>query len=325
MISIIIPAYNNEKKIEVCLKSLMKQTCSDIEIIVVNDGSSDMTGKIVDKVSQLDHRIIAVHKPNGGVSSARNVGISKATGEYIMFVDSDDEVESNYCEEMLKAMLQSNADMIVCGYIVNQETRIVLPTEKDLIKILQSQEAFLELYLNNRTCICVPWNKMYKREKILDGFDEERAWGEDLIFNINYLQNCSSVALLGKSLYHYTVNNIGTSLNKNSYQIIQNLKKNLDCIMQYFRNDIETLQRLQDQYYYEFYYYCKLICKTDYEKVRMFCREMLEIGNYKDIVNDIMPITTKAKILKFALKKGLFLIVFMLIWIQEVLKEGVKE
>ena len=114
MISIIIPVYNVSKYLDKCLKSVVTQTYSNIQIILVNDGSTDNSGEICEKWCKKDKRIEVIHKRNGGLSNARNVGIERAQGEYLMFVDSDDIISDDLCELLHDRLLENNADLAIC-------------------------------------------------------------------------------------------------------------------------------------------------------------------------------------------------------------------
>ena len=116
LISIIVPAYNIEKFVERCLESISAQTYQDLEIIVVDDGSTDSTAEVIDQYRKKDDRVIAIHKQNGGVSTARSAGLAIATGEYIGFVDGDDYIEPQMFERLLTNMRKYGADISHCGY-----------------------------------------------------------------------------------------------------------------------------------------------------------------------------------------------------------------
>ena len=115
-ISVIIPVYNIERYIGKCLESIVGQTLKEIEIIVVDDGSTDDSSRIIDRYARTDSRIVAIHKTNGGVVSARNCGIARATGSYILFVDGDDHLESDTCERLLKKAQATRADMVIMRF-----------------------------------------------------------------------------------------------------------------------------------------------------------------------------------------------------------------
>ena len=122
-VSVIIPVYNVEKYLVECLNSVTNQTLKDIEIICVNDGSTDNSADILDNYAQKDSRIIVIHKENEGVSVARNLGIDKSTGEYLMFVDSDDILTLTACQKAYDTVTKDNSDMLIYGYsILNSGT-----------------------------------------------------------------------------------------------------------------------------------------------------------------------------------------------------------
>ncbi len=205
-LSVIVPVYNVEKYLPACLDSILKQTGFEFEIILVDDGSTDSSSKICDEYSKRDSRIRVLHESNRGVSVARNTGVSWATGEYVAFVDSDDElVPDAYqtCASYIEKNLE--VDCLIYGYhvIKYQKTYSIIPkagiyTRCDLGK------AYTELLLS--FLINSPWNKIYRREVISSSgayFPKEMALGEDLIYNNCYLRKCQQVAVLGKVLYNY--------------------------------------------------------------------------------------------------------------------------
>lgn len=126
LISIIVPVYNVEEYLPKCLDSIINQTYKNLEIIVVNDGSTDNSGKICDEYGERDYRIMVIHKANRGVSSSRNIGIKNASGEYILFVDSDDEIEKDYVNVMARAVTNSDCDLVISNI-----TDIFNKTEKN--------------------------------------------------------------------------------------------------------------------------------------------------------------------------------------------------
>jgi len=115
LISIIVPVYNSQSFLNECVDSILAQTHQNIEVILVDDGSIDQTGFICDEYARLDARVVVVHKSNGGVSAARNTGLDKAQGEYILFVDADDYIDPDMCQTLLIRILEKNADIAVCG------------------------------------------------------------------------------------------------------------------------------------------------------------------------------------------------------------------
>ena len=125
-ISIIIPVYNVEKYLNKCLNSVIEQTYKNIEVILIDDGSTDNSGKICDEYAKNDIRIKIIHQQNGGVSTARNNGLEHATGKYITFVDSDDYIEKEMIETMAKKIMKKNADIVICGVTDRDEENNII-------------------------------------------------------------------------------------------------------------------------------------------------------------------------------------------------------
>lgn len=218
MISVIVPVYNVEKYLDNCIESIINQTYSDLEIILVDDGSSDNSSKICDDWSEKDNRIIVLHQENQGVSSARNNGLRLAKGEYIGFVDSDDYIESKMYEILLNKLLEDNSDISVCSsYVVDKNG--VVKTDTSLGNQQYSQEEAVKLisYKMNNSL----WNKLFKAELIKNcRFDENHTFGEDHLILLQILKNVNKVSFTNHSLYYYVQreNSItGMSFNKKSF------------------------------------------------------------------------------------------------------------
>ena len=165
-VSVILPIYCVEKYLEQCIDSILVQTCSDLEIILVNDGSTDHCGNICDKYSAKDSRIRVIHKKNGGVSSARNVGLDIAVGEYIAFIDPDDTVHSRYIEILLDLCQRYDCDIAQCDFLAIAEDSVKLPFgQRQRIDILNNRQALSKLCsANEEVRYVVPWGKIYKRD-----------------------------------------------------------------------------------------------------------------------------------------------------------------
>lgn len=163
-ISIVVPIYMVENYLEECIDSILNQTYENLQIILVDDGSLDRCGEIVEHYKNIDNRIHVIHKINGGISSARNTGIERADGDYIAFVDSDDVLDSYYVEKMLGIALNYDADIAGCGFTtITDGTSINRDTDHVTInKLMSSDQAILEMYKNDSIGWNV-WNKLYKR------------------------------------------------------------------------------------------------------------------------------------------------------------------
>lgn len=208
LISIIIPIYNVEKYLERCLESVICQTYRNLEIILINDGSTDNSSKICDKYAKKDHRIIVIHKENGGVSSARNRGIELAKGEYIGFVDSDDYIEPNMYEELYNEAVISDADIVMANYIVKtgkNEKKHFVDKGKDVL----NKEKFYDNLLDNYFQGYLP-TKLFNRRIIFSKnelilLNDTINIYEDLLFLANIAKNGNKFVFINKYLYNYCI------------------------------------------------------------------------------------------------------------------------
>lgn len=206
MISVIVPVYNVEKYLNKCVESIVNQTYKDLEIILVDDGSPDNCNIICDQWVQKDSRIKVIHKKNGGVSNARNVGLENATGNYIAFVDSDDYVDPKMFEELLNSIICNKSEIAVCkAFTISLDGKISeTTTEITNDFTLDRDEAALFLFnaMNNAL-----WNKLFKKALIDDiRFEAGKTFGEDPYFLVQALSKCSKVSFVSKPLYYYRKN-----------------------------------------------------------------------------------------------------------------------
>lgn len=292
-ISIIVPIYNAEKTINRCIDSLLKQTYKNIEIILINDGSIDNSLLICKNYAAKDKRVVVINKSNGGVSSARNAGIVKVSGNYIMFCDSDDYVYDNWCEEMYK-MYKDNY-LIMCGYNMIKDKKIInsiIP--KSISKIVDKNKVMeLENY-----GFFSPFNKLYNAKIIKNNniyFDSNLNFGEDLIFNLSYLMHISKgVLLVDKALYAYDVTN-DESLSKvftiNLIDQIYYFYKQVKELMKKIGiNDIYQEKILHNHVYNDIERYIYDIVFTDcidYHKKIKVINYILNSDTYQECIKDI--------------------------------------
>lgn len=211
VISIIIPVYNSEKSIVRCIESIQRQTYPSLEILIINDGSTDKSVEICEKYAKEDSRICIISQKNKGVSAARNTGITKAIGTYIQFIDSDDYISESCCERLIDTITSKNTDMVICGCIEHRgiDTKAIYFKDKAYQPKQEMKHDFGEIYRSN--LLNIPWNKLFIREKIKEGFHETLSLGEDLMFNLAYLRECNSVALISDRLYHYMIEEVSLS------------------------------------------------------------------------------------------------------------------
>lgn len=230
LISVLIPIYNASQYIENCVESLLRQSYSHIEILLVDDGSTDGSGSICDSYAIEDSRIKVFHIENSGPSHARNYGIEKATGEYLIFVDSDDYVESLYIEKLYSLISCDEIDLGICNYneFTEKGNKYPQTLEKDLLDTLTGFVA--DDYNIIRSRFWVPWGKIYKLNIIKDNgitFPEDMVIAEDQIFNDAYLCHVNHYAYVDECLYNYRIDNGGSLSSKANLQTLYCDKKNL--------------------------------------------------------------------------------------------------
>ena len=211
-ISVIIPVYNNKKYLRQCLTSIKEQTYIDLEIICVDDGSTDGAQDIVDEYAADDSRFVVIHEINQGESHARNVGLSVANGDYIAFVDCDDWIERDMYETLLSATKETSAQMSVAGWFKDDATHSEPIENKQSVKegIFYRDDLLRYIYIRDEyRAFAYMWDKLYKRELLErpDGsnirFDESLPLGGDVLFLAEIALNTKTAVYTHKSLYHY--------------------------------------------------------------------------------------------------------------------------
>jgi glycosyltransferase involved in cell wall biosynthesis len=204
LISIVIPCYNAESTLEKCLNSVLNQEYRDLEIIIIDDGSTDGTSQIIESFKQKDSRIISCYQNNSGVSKARNLGISKAKGNYICFVDSDDWVETNYCSTLLSLLKSENADISMVEALYENSKGENVFNKREFGEFSFTKERALELLLEDKELQSHPWAKLYKRELFQNiSFPEKLQAFEDYYTIFKVFNNASKIVRSNDKLYHY--------------------------------------------------------------------------------------------------------------------------
>lgn len=208
MISVIVPVYKVEKYLRKCVESIQRQTYTNLEIILIDDGSPDRCGEICDELAAEDKRIKVIHQENSRQAAARNNGLEYAlnTGavqkdHYITFMDSDDTIDSRMYETMIRMMESGSYDLAICGHQIVRENEDPKPCALGIERTLNESELWDEVFgrLNNAV-----WNKLYKAS-LLKGirFPVGMIHGEDLIFNIQYISRCRDAVVNDAKFYHY--------------------------------------------------------------------------------------------------------------------------
>lgn len=207
MVSIIVPVYNAEKYLQRCLRSIQLQSYKNIEVIMIDDGSRDHSGKIMDTFAAGDSRFIAIHKENGGVSSCRNMGMQIATGEYFQFVDSDDWIPADSTKNLVEAMERDGSDMVIADFKRVVRNHVSTKGHIDRTGFLTRTEfASYMMQAPANFYYGVMWNKLYRAEIIRNQkliCSDELDWCEDFQLNLEYLQYVNGVSVIHEPVYYY--------------------------------------------------------------------------------------------------------------------------
>ena len=285
-VSIIVPVYQVEKYIRQCVDSIMAQTFTDFELILVDDGSKDKSGQICDEYARMDTRVKVIHKENGGLSDARNTGMDQASGKYFMFVDSDDYIAPTMIECLYKSILNENADIAVCNYLYYFEN----DRKKNFATNIKSEVlSGAEIFYNRKNernygIWTVAWNKLYKSEVFgnirfrLGKYHEDEFWANDIY------QMDIKVIMIPECLYYYRQRD-------NSIMGKKSIARNLD-ILEAFQERIYIYlqeEKYADQAYkvliysLEYLEESKRLITNEAERKKYIQAEKLT----KDIVNQL--------------------------------------
>lgn len=242
IITVMVPVYNVEKYLDKCITSILNQSYKNIDVLLINDGSTDRSGEICDKYAKLDERVRVIHKANEGVSKTRNRGIDCANGKYLVFVDSDDYLEVDYCKKLYEAQQKYEDAFVMCGF------KTVFVSGEENFFVFEKAERFSELStkdiieLIEKWLLNSPCNKLYlvnglKKEKIK--MPEDLSLAEDLLFNFEYLDKLveDKIVVINEGLYNYRLQSGGTLNSK------------------YYPEQLEIMKRVNER----LYIFCKKI------------------------------------------------------------------
>lgn len=218
MVSIIIPVFNAEKYIKSTLESCLNQDYSSIEIIVINDGSTDDTLNILNEVN--DPRVVVINKKNEGSGKARNAGLEVATGEYVIFLDADDEIPNDYIDRLVSNIQLNNSDIALCGYVIDKGDKRIYVKPKETL----TNEPLKDFLVDN--IVSSPWAKIYKRAIIKDNnivFSDDKIM-QDGYFNLHYFKQVKLVSKEPDVFYIYNKKNSTSTVDitDKKFEFIQN-------------------------------------------------------------------------------------------------------
>lgn len=292
IISVIVPAYNVEDYIEKCIQSIENQAEKNIEIIIVDDGSTDSTGVLADKLAETDGRIRLIHQYNSGVSKARNTGLDAAKGHYITFVDADDFLAQDYLTYMLHLIRKDDSDFALS---VNCFTKQGEEQVEQSRYMLLKPEETVALLLSPRVIVGC-WNKVYKRRFLNDHmlrFNTDLFYGEGLYFITMAAQAANHVAVGNHKAYYYRRNNQTSVTTKFKIESVYNGEKSIEQIERDLKIDSKGIQHML--LLHRSMYYIGAIVKleenkktgeyrTEYDRWLSFIRKHIgEIISYKDV------------------------------------------
>ena len=208
LISVIIPVYNCENYLDKCLRSVLSQTYENLEVLLIDDGSSDSSPEICDKDSEQDARVKAFHIKNGGVSNARNFGMSQANGDYIAFVDSDDYIMTDMYEKLLSKASETNSDMVFCRYQKVSDDGSITEENHGLEEFIKEQDLSVFIVHTKNLVMGSSCRILYKKS-FVDSlkFNSDLILGEDLLFVLELLTSTKNIAYVPNVLYNYYYNN----------------------------------------------------------------------------------------------------------------------
>lgn len=239
-VSVIVPIYKVEKYLKRCLDTIVKQSYPYLEIILVDDGSPDKCGSIAEEYAKADNRIIVIHKKNGGLSDARNTGMLHVTGEYILFVDSDDWLENNMIEQMLNTSIKLKADIVQSAFYYAYDDHLLFDQryfkKGNPPSILNNIELMTELVANERVKNFA-WGKLYKTKLIMDIPFKIGVLFEDVFWAHQVMYRVKKYAILNQPLYYYfqRSDSIISTYTPKNLDIIEGLKERQYFIEQYYK------------------------------------------------------------------------------------------
>lgn len=302
MISIIVPVYNVEKYLDKCINSILEQTYKDFELILIDDGSTDTSGKICDDYSEKDNRIKAIHKENSGLSSARNMGIDMAKGDYIGFIDSDDYISEDMYESLYNDIKKYNADISICSYkeIYDYQQPKNIMYEKN-IEVYEGVNILEQLYRSDRVKFIVAWNKLYKKDIFNNLRYEEGKIHEDELIIHKILFKAKRVTYNSNEMYYY-LQRYGSIMQKEySISNLSYINALEDRMKLFNENGLNNLQKNAEyEYLTNFFKYYFLIKENHNYDLKIF----------KNKFKSILKIIIKEK--RYTLKEKVSWLIFCL-------------
>ena len=288
-VSIIVPVYKAEKYLHRCVDSILAQTFTDFELLLVDDGSPDSSGTICDRYAAADPRVHVFHKPNGGVSSARNLGIDNARGEWITFVDADDFISPSYCN----IDLSTNCDIIITDYKISEVDNTITDSTPFVGNISDGVIPFLAANLQCNL-FRVPWGKFIRRTAIGDiRFTPSQRIGEDTVFMLNLLTATKAISITNDGCYYWQQSDL-TLVEKYCLQPKEDIQFTTNILKSYE----ETGIRAKSFEHFVIMFFFHILDKSKPENVKSWHRNPM-ISKYRDILCEEGMLTLTFKLWRF--------------------------
>lgn len=326
LISVIVPVYNGGQYLEECLESIIGQTYKNLQIILIDDGSKDKSGKICNEYAKKDKRIEVIHQENAGVSSARNNGLDNARGEWITFVDADDWIEKDFCDILYKKARQNNCEIAMCGYnrAVGSKSKKINFKENETF--LTSKE-YLIAALNPQTGVGFCHTKLIKKMAINEiRFKEQLKVGEDAIYNEMIAKNITKAIYIKEPLYSYRINmnSVVKKFDENYVKkYLTSMESNKKYIFDVYSNKEEIIQN-----YYNYVAFHVMLIAVNYcynpensrrnkeNSLKEICKNSIFKEGIEKCNYDNLSLTRKITL--FTLKHKLYLITGLICKVRQI-------
>lgn len=318
LISVVVPVYNVEKYLRACLESLLKQTYKDLEVIMINDGSTDASGGICDEYAEKYENFMVIHKKNAGLGMARNTGLKHILGDYVTFLDSDDYLDQECIEILYKMLVKNNVDMCKGGFRkITNSGNIILNREYN-DEIFEGEEAKTKLlprmigsspaqHDSIEMCVCgALYNTKVIRKYNIEFPSERELISEDLVFNIDYMQFANGACTISDVGYNYRVNNnsLTTSYRSDRFESSKHFYLEMKCKLESLNYDDMTFFRLDRM----FFIYIKMSIEQECRADSLLSKKE-HIENIKKICSDqvVSTVIRNYPKKKLGIKQNIFL------------------
>lgn len=289
VVSVIVPVYNVEGYLRRCIESILGQSYEKIQIYLVDDGATDLSGKICDDYEKMDKRITVLHKENGGLSSARNAALDIEDGDYIVFIDSDDYVCKDYIKVLLQAIEETKADISVCDFVKGTDEEYIFPRESNVLHkdVYSSRECLEQWHSSHKKNETVAWGKLYRADLFENIRFPEGKLHEDIYITHCVIEKAEKVCFINNKLYYY-FERPGSIIKSVSNNKVINHCDAMNTRLEWFEKKgfDDTSKRLLIKYYgHLIYYYFSVHDKECKKKVLEYLKKIdYYFEKYSDLV-----------------------------------------